>query len=121
MEVPKNKRDRIDQGYHIGVRGYKRGQYNKITLLGLLPFLCLLFWPFSSSERLTWNNLARKRSSVEDDAVDFVDVRDNGDMDNTVDAVASVDALDVVDLHNVGRFIGVWKDSSSSFFIHHRL
>ena len=43
--------------------------------------------------------------------MDFVGVRDNGDMDEEVDAVAGVNALDAVDLQNVGRFVGMWKDS----------
>jgi len=58
--------------------------------------------------------LERKRLSVEDDAVDFVDVRDNGVTDDKVDTVAGVDALDIVDLCNVGHFLGVWNESSSS-------
>ena len=54
---------------------------------------------------------------MEDDAVDFVEVRDNGDMDNTVDAFAGVDAFNVVVFCNIGRFVDVWKDSSSSFIV----
>ena len=61
--------------------------------------------------------MERKRSSVEDDAVDFVDVRDKRDTDDKVNAVAGVDALDVVNLRNVGRFLGVWKESSFSFHV----
>ena len=61
--------------------------------------------------------MARKRLSVEGDTVDFVEVRNNGDTDNTVDAVAGVEALDVVDVRNVGRFVGVWNDSSPSFLV----
>ena len=56
--------------------------------------------------------MERKRLSVEDDAVDFVDVRDNGDTDDEVEAVAGVNALDVV-----RRFLCVWKESSSSFLV----
>ena len=56
--------------------------------------------------------MERKRLSAEDYVVDFLDVRDNGDTDNKVEAVAGVDALDVV-----GRFLGVWKKSSSSFLV----
>ena len=49
--------------------------------------------------------------------LDFFDVRDNGEMDDKVEPVAGVDALDVVNLRNVGRFLGVWKESSSSFLL----
>ena len=61
--------------------------------------------------------MERKYLSVEDDVLDFVDVRDNRDMDNKIEAVAGVDALDVVNLRNVGRFLGVLKESSSSFLV----